>query len=80
MPGSVMPANVARTLTQLAAALLLATPFFVAASPQSAEGIYSAAQAAQGKEVYSASCASCHAADLSGAVSRRRESVMLYER
>ena len=55
-----------RARARLAAASLLTPGLLLAATPQSAEGIYTAAQAARGKEVYSATCTSCHAADLSG--------------
>ncbi len=55
-----------RTRTQLAAIVFLMPGLLLAARPQPAEGIYTAAQAARGKEVYSAACANCHAADLSG--------------
>ncbi len=55
-----------RARARLAAASLLTPGLLLAATPQSAKGIYTAAQAARGKEVYSAACTSCHAADLSG--------------
>ena len=66
--GSAAPhvADEVRTLVLLTAALFFSPGYIFAAPPARAEGIYTAAQAARGKEVYSASCASCHAADLSG--------------
>ena len=60
------PTNLVRVSTRLAAALLLVPGLLLAASPEPSEGIYTATQAARGKEVYSASCASCHAPDLNG--------------
>jgi mono/diheme cytochrome c family protein len=48
-------------LTIAAAALLL-----VAQSRTTQEAVYSDAQATRGEEIYARTCASCHAADLSG--------------
>ena len=57
------PKRIASILLITPGLLLGATP---QPTPQGAEGIYTIAQAARGKQVYSASCANCHAADLSG--------------
>jgi mono/diheme cytochrome c family protein len=52
-------------LLALACAAVIALPFGARASA-GAPRLYSAAQAAAGKKLYAANCASCHGADLSG--------------
>ncbi len=55
-----------RTRKRLAPLLLLTPGFLLGAPQQTTEGIYTAEQAARGEQVYSAACANCHGADLSG--------------
>lgn len=48
------------------AAIVALMLLIVAQSKTTMDGVYSAAQAKRGEAVYEKSCASCHAADLSG--------------
>jgi len=54
---------------RLAIASLILVQAFILVSAQgetTADGVYSAAQAARGQKIYTDSCASCHGDDLSG--------------
>ena len=46
--------------------IVLAAVLVAAQAKTTTDSVYTAAQAKRGETVYSASCASCHAADLSG--------------